>query len=341
LTYDILGLIFFLVIIVVAAEVFTNAVETLGSRLNFSEGVTGSIFAAVGTAMPETMVPLVAIFTGDTKSISEEVGVGAILGAPFMLSTLAMLLIGIGAWHFRRRRRGTRIRPEPTGFRRDIEFFLFTFTLAFLVAFTPAEYRGVRLFVAFVLVLTYFYYILETVKASAELVRNGHGTEESKPLYLSLILKEHLLTVLLQLLVAVAVIIIGAKGFVGRVEHLADLVGLPVIARSLLIVPVATELPEKMNSILWIRKGSDTLAVGNLTGAMVFQGSILPAIGIFLTPWAVNLTVVSSGIITIAASLWLYLFALRSRPLGPGVLLLNGALYVLFIVLALGGLGLF
>ena len=55
---------------------------------------------------------------------------------------------------------------------------------------------------------------------------------------------------------------------------------------SLLIIPVATELPEKVNSILWIRRGRDTLAFGNITGAMVFQGSLLPALGIALTSWA-------------------------------------------------------
>jgi len=77
-----------LVVIVGASELFTNAIEALGARLKFSEGVTGSVFAAVGTALPETIVPLVAILTGHEHSISEEVGVGAILGAPFMLSTL-------------------------------------------------------------------------------------------------------------------------------------------------------------------------------------------------------------------------------------------------------------
>lgn len=331
MSYEVLTLLFFLVVIVAASELFTNAIEILGAKLHFSEGVTGSIFAAVGTALPETMVPIVAILTGDSKGISEEVGVGAILGAPFMLATLAMALVGLSAWHFRKRRRRVRIKPEPGGFRRDMEFFLFSFTIAFLVAFTPQDYRAVRVFVAFVLVLTYFYYIMETVKASYDLVRDGHGTEKSKGLYLSLIFKEHMFTVLIQLLFAVAVIIIGAKGFVAGVEHIAGPLKIPVIALSLLIVPVATELPEKINSILWTRRGKDTMAVGNVTGAMVFQGSLLPAVGIFLTPWAVNTTVVTSGIITIGASVWLYIFAIRGKGLKPGRLLVNGALYLLFV----------
>ena len=335
MTYGLLTLLFYLVVIIVAAEIFTNAIETLGAKLNFSEGVTGSIFAAVGTALPETMVPLVAIIAGDSTAVSEEVGVGAILGAPFMLSTLAMFLLGLSAWLARGRRGEATIRPEPGGFRRDMEFFLFAFTLAFLVAFTPYEYRALRIFVAFVLVLTYFYYVMETVKASAELVKEGHGTEETKALYLSLVFKEHLFWVVVQLLFALALIIVGAKGFVHGVEGLAEVLRIPVIALSLIIVPVATELPEKVNSILWVRKGKDTMAVGNVTGAMVFQGSLLPAVGIFLTPWSVNVTVVSSSIITILAGAWLYLLAMGHKKIIPGYMVLNGLFYIVFVTMVI------
>jgi len=335
LTQDILTLAFFLVVIVAASEIFTNAIETLGAKLKFSEGVTGSLFAAVGTALPETMVPLVAIFGGNSAAVSEEVGVGAILGAPFMLSTLAMCLMGFAAWHFRERRKKMTVSPERTGFKRDLEFFLFCFTIAFIVAFTPYEYRLIRMFVALLLVLTYFYYVLETVKASSALVGEGHATEESKKLYLSLIFKEHMGVVLIQLLIALALIVTGAKGFVHGIEHLSGLLGVPVIALSLLIVPVATELPEKVNSILWIRKGKDTMAVGNITGAMVFQGSLLPAIGIFLTPWTLNLTVLTSSVITILAAVWLYFLACKVHHLSSLYFVMNGLLYSLFVAIVM------
>lgn len=332
---DVLILIFYLVAIIVAAEIFTNAIESLGNKLKFSEGVTGSVFAAVGTALPETMVPLVAIFGGNSEHVAEEVGVGAILGAPFMLATLAMFLAGASAWHFRKKRGSAMINAEPTGLKRDLQFFLFVFSIAFLVAFTPYEWRLFRIFVALVLVLTYFYYVLETVKASSALVECGHGTEESKNLYLSAIFKDHMAIVVLQLILGLALIIFGARGFVHEVEHLAHVLGLPIITLSLLIVPVATELPEKVNSILWIRKGKDTMAVGNVTGAMVFQGSLLPAIGIFLTPWSMNVNVLASSSIALFAGLWLYVLVIKKRGLHPTALMMNGALYCLFLFLVL------
>src|SRR4030042_1730104 len=120
-----------LIVILVAAEVFTNALEHLGERLKISEGVTGSLFAAVGTALPETMVPLLAIFAGTANShVNEEIGVGAILGAPLMLSTLSLCLMAMAVL----KRRGLlgHLTPEKTGLKRDLDFFLMAFVLAFV-----------------------------------------------------------------------------------------------------------------------------------------------------------------------------------------------------------------
>jgi cation:H+ antiporter len=184
------------------------------------------------------------------------------------------------------------------------------------------------------LVLTYFYYVLETIKASEALVEAGHGVEEPKALYISYIFRERMFFVVVQLLFALALIIMGARGFVHGVEGLSNLLGVPVITLSLIIVPIAAELPEKVNSVIWIRSEKDTLAVGNITGAMVFQGSVLPAIGIFLTPWTMNFTVMTSGAISIAAALYLYYLVRRGRGIRPSHLILNGCLYLAFVMMA-------
>src|SRR4029078_11211286 len=82
---------------------FTEGVEWLGVMLNLSEGATGSILAGLGTATPETLIPVISIlFTNSADA--DEIGVGAILGAPFMLVTLVMLLIGVTAWVLREHR---------------------------------------------------------------------------------------------------------------------------------------------------------------------------------------------------------------------------------------------
>jgi cation:H+ antiporter len=131
-----LELFLFLLLILVAAEVFVNALEHLGEKLGISEGVTGSIFAAVGTALPETIVPLLAIFAGtQNQRLNEEIGVGAILGAPLMLSTLSLFLMALSVW--KRRGAGGHLSPEKTGLRRDLDFFLGAFAIAAVALFIP------------------------------------------------------------------------------------------------------------------------------------------------------------------------------------------------------------
>ena len=78
----------------------------------------------------------------------------------------------------------------------------------------------------------------------------------------------------LQVLAALGLIIIGAIFFVDAVGHLATTLGVDPALLALVIAPIATELPEKFNSIIWVRQGKDTLAMGNITGAMVFQSTI-------------------------------------------------------------------
>ena len=329
-------LVVMLVIILLASELFTNALEHLGATLRISEGVTGSLFAAVGTALPETIVPLLAIFAGTTnKQLNEEVGVGAILGAPLMLSTLSTCLMVIAV--LRSRGASGFVNPERSGFLRDLDFFLFAFVVAAAAMFVPESARYVRAGLSAILVTTYFVYILLTLRASEKLVEDGHGTRAHEKMFLSRIgLPENVFTTLIQLAVGLAILIFGATGFINGVEGVSEHVGISALLLSLLIIPIATELPEKVNSILWIRRGKDTLAFGNITGAMVFQGTLLPAIGIMLTPWQPRREVLSGVIVTLLAAAWLR-FNVRSKGLQLRVLLVNGLLYVAYLGWTLGG----
>jgi cation:H+ antiporter len=334
-----LQLFLMLIVILVAAEVFTNALEHLGEKLGISEGVTGSIFAAVGTALPETLVPLLAIFAytsatpGAVENAGHDIGVGAILGAPLMLSTLSIALMAISVW----KRRGTQghIRPERTGLIRDLNFFIFAFVFAALAMFIPHEQTLVKYALGSMMVLMYFIYVLMTIRASKALVEEGHATEAEGVMFLCKIgLPNNLVVIMVQLALGLGMLVFGAKGFINEVESAAAIIGVSALLLSLLIIPIATELPEKVNSILWIRKGKDTLAFGNITGAMVFQGTLLPAIGIMLTPWDARPEVAWGIAITLIASIWLRAMIARGGLL-VWHLLVNGLLYLSYLVIVL------
>jgi len=113
-----------LALILISCEFFTNGIEWLGRKIGVGDGVVGSIFSAVGTCLPETMIPIIAIlFLGEDKK-SVDVGVGAILGAPFMLSTLALFVVGVGVVLFRSRRGSMALNVNSDIVSRDISFLL-------------------------------------------------------------------------------------------------------------------------------------------------------------------------------------------------------------------------
>lgn len=326
----VLQLLLTLGVILLAAELFTNALEHLGEHLGISEGVTGSLFAAIGTALPETLVPILAIAgSGRRESgiVGHEIGVGAILGAPLMLSTLSTCLMGFAALH----KRGLhgRIVPEPSGLARDLNVFLGAFGLATAAMFVPHALIAVRAAISALLVLSYLLYIVMTFRASRRLVAIGHVTEAPSPLMLSrLRLRTGWPAIVTQLLLALALLLGGAEGFIDGVRAASTAFGISALLLSLLVVPIATELPEKVNSILWVRRGRDTLAFGNITGAMVFQGTLLPALGILLTPWEARVEVLTGVLATLAAALWTRLALRGNRGIALWALLINGALYL-------------
>lgn len=328
---DVLILIGALIVILLGAEAFTNSLEHFGERLGISEGVTGSVFAAIGTALPETMVPLFAILLGSgSETLRHEVGVGAILGAPLMLSTLAFFLVG---W-FAAKARGWHglLNPEPTGFARDMVWFNWVFCLGVLATFVPQEWPMARGSIGGTLVLMYVMYLYQTIRSSSNLVDDGHGTEADHPLFFARVgFPDNLPVILFQLGIGLGLIVLGAKGFVYGIEHLAPWLGVSALTLSLLIIPIATELPEKVNSIIWIRRRRDTLAMGNITGAMVFQGSLLPALGIMLTAWVPQHEILMGMAMTLIAAVYLTL-VIRVGTLKPIHLLVNGLCYAIFVV---------
>src|SRR5918999_1687691 len=153
------------VAIVVAAALFVNAVEMLGDRLNLGEGAVGSVLAAVGTALPETMIPVVALvaalFTG--ASTASEIGVGAILGAPFLLATLAMFVAGVAVLVYRRRREsGDTVTVDEGTAKRDLLYFLVFYSLGAAAGILPLPFY-VKVALAILLVVAYPLYDRQTI----------------------------------------------------------------------------------------------------------------------------------------------------------------------------------
>ncbi|MHB9093385.1 MAG: sodium:calcium antiporter [Eubacteriales bacterium] len=317
-------------IILISAELFTNGIEWLGRRMKLSEGAVGSILAAVGTALPETLVPIIAIGFGATQA-QKEIGVGAILGAPFMLGTLALFVTGSAALIFALMgKRRTTMMIDECVMKRDIKFFLVVYSFAILAAlFSRHEYKMV---LAVGLVAAYAVYAYRTI-TGGECVQ---GEDLNPLLFKRSASVPKFRFILLQVFCAVAGIVGGAEVFVHAMEKIAHSMQIDPFILSVVITPIATELPEKFNSVIWVSRGKDTLALGNITGAMVFQSSIIPAIGITLTPWVLNTTAFICALVALSSAGVILLSLSLKGYLRAYTLLSGGLFYSLFLFLVVG-----
>ena len=325
------------VLILLGAELFTNGIEWFGRKLELAEGAVGSVLAAVGTALPETMIPIIAIGFGHGPSTTE-IGVGAILGAPFMLATLAMFVTGAAVlWQARHRPARSVMPVDTVVLGTDMRAFAVSYALAIAAALLPVEPTWPKLVVAAVLLLLYARYVKRHFEADPDV-----DAEDLAPLrFRRLDHQRHhdlprLRMVNLQVLAALALIVVGAIEFVDAVGHVAHAIGVSEVLLALVVAPIATELPEKFNSVIWVRQGKDTLAMGNITGAMVFQASIPTVVALVLAPasWVIGpgsyVAFASAGIAFLSSAAIFIPMARRGRLTGRA-LLIGGAFYVVYL----------
>lgn len=294
--------------IYLACEYFVNGVEWLGRKLDLGATATGSVLAAFGTALPESAVTFVAVIFGKTPA-ARDIGVGAAMGGPLVLATIAYAVVGVALWVHRRRLQRTDrlVRVDHRRLARDQGWFLAIFALKVglgLVAFALKPAFGV------VFLLAYAAYVWREMRSDD----TAPVEEELEPLKFRPRQAQPSMTwVLLQTLVALVVIAAASRVFVGQLEAIGAVLAWPPHLVALVLSPVATELPETLNALIWVRQGKERLALANISGAMMIQATIPSALAIFATPWLFDRPLIVSGALTAAAIAYLWWLFRRGR----------------------------
>jgi len=323
-----------LLVILAGCELFTNAIEWFGAKLKLSTGACGSVLAAVGTALPETLVPIVAILIIGGEEATE-VGVGGILGAPFMLSTLAFTVTALGVLSYTRsgRRASSDMAVDAHVLSHDLGYFLGAYAVAVGASFIPDQYAAAKWGIGLALLLVYAYYVWLHFRTGVCIAEEC----EMAPLrFQPTATVPRLRWVSAQLLLALGCIFVGAHVFVEHLTEVAHQFSVSPLVLSIIITPIATELPEKFNSVLWVRDGKDTLAMGNITGAMVFQSTIPVTVGMLFTPWhfAGDIPALASAIVALVSGVLVFAYMRTQGKLSPWALLIGLPLYGVFLLAA-------
>ncbi|MGW6486091.1 sodium:calcium antiporter [Streptomyces sp. NPDC055056] len=327
------------VAIYLSCEWFVNAVEWLGERLNVGKMAVGTILAAFGTALPESVVTLVAVTTGATDE-AKDIGVGAAMGGPLALSTIAYGVTG-AMLMLKRRKERTAAGPgaTPAGARKeealgsaadmkrlakDQKWFLPIFAVKVtlgLVAFAFKPVLGLLFFAAYAV---YFW----------REIRGGDDDEDEGPDLEPLKFQPKAASpstwaVAAQTALTLVVIFFASQLFVKQLDAIGPMLGLSAAVTALLLSPVATELPEIMNAVIWVRQGKTQLALANISGAMMIQATVPSGLGLLFTRWDFDAALLWSGLITMAAIVYL-LLTMRAHRLTPARLTVAAGFYVVF-----------
>ncbi len=310
------------VVIYLACEYFVNGVEWAGYRFDFGQKATGTILAAFGTALPESVVTFVAVVFGKDPA-QREIGIGAALGGPLVLGTIAYAVVGLTLLASRPGRERL-LDIDHQHLSRDQRWFLVIFAgkvALGVVVFATKPWCGLVFLAAYA---AYFWKETRSHRDESE------GALE--PLKLRPKDREPATGwVLLQTLAAVLLIFGACRVFVNQLNVLGPVTGLSPQVVALLLSPIATELPEILNAVIWVRQKKERLALANVSGAMMIQATVPTAFGLFFTPWLLSRTLLWAAAVTATSILTLYLLFRRGK-MSAGRLSLFALFYALFAV---------
>jgi cation:H+ antiporter len=307
------------VAIYLACEYFVNAIEWCGHRLQLGAVAVGSLLAAFGTALPESTVTFMAVVFGRSEA-ERQLGIGAALGGPLVLSTVAYAIVGI-AMLFLGFRTAPVALPQPSLIRRDQSLFLALFAASLVLGLT--DLPGKRWF-ALGFVAAYLLYARSRVHNAGAVAEE----EELEPLKFRPA-NPTLGWAALQATLALTVITVASRVFVAQLGTMAAALHCPPQLAALLLSPVATELPETVNALIWVRQGRIRLALANISGSMMIQATIPAALGLFFTGWRFDRPLILSAAITLLAIAFLC-WTLSARIVRPRALALAAVFYLLF-----------
>jgi cation:H+ antiporter len=244
-----------------------------------------------------------------------------------------------------RKRPAGDVMPVDTGvLAHDMRYFAIAYAIAIAAAFLPLEPAWPKWVVAVVLIGIYGWYVKGHFEDDPSV-----DLDDLPPLRFNRLdpatpngegVVPRLRVVNLQVLAALGLIVVGAFFFVDSVEHLSSSLGIAPIIVALVIAPIATELPEKFNSVIWVRQGKDTLAMGNITGAMVFQSTIPTVVALLFasSSWVAGpgtYTAFASAGIAFLSSAFIFIPMARRGTLRGRGLLVGGVFYLAYLTLVI------
>ena len=257
------------------------------------------IVAPIVTSAPELAIFTVSILRGEYG-----VAWGSIVAQPFMASTIVyptIVAVAIAGWLLGRRP----LRMDVDKYV-AIPFLVFTIPLVPILFLHPERYEFLGRAYGLLLLVVYFAYAWYMLRQRS----SGQASH-------SLLLKHPVI----QFPASIITLYLGAEMMVGGIISAGEALGFDEVALSVVLVPIATVVPESIVGLIFVFKGKDSEGVGVVVGEKALYSTFYPGLamllGIYTLEEAAVLALEIAIIISIVAvaAIWMRNFALTA-PVG-------------------------
>jgi cation:H+ antiporter len=290
-------------IVFIAALLFVNAIEYLGSVFELGGSFVGAILSPLFTSLPELIVFIVAVFFSGAVS-GEEIGIGTIFGQPFMASSLSYGLVGITVvlgFYFKKRE------DLVLEVNRTLIIPYALISIVFPLTLAPAILGFNKLF-GLLFLMIYVGYTISMYKSGM-----SEKIEDADDPYVCAVIPNRKLGGVIQLIAAVILLYYGSHGLVNSVDAISREAGISALGLALIIIPAATAIPETASALIWSYRGRDTLSIASLIGEKILYSTFYPGIGLLVTSWVLDIHAYLSVAGTTVISLILLYFVVKQR----------------------------
>ncbi len=249
-----------LIMILVGANIFTEASSSLAKRFNISDFIIGLTVVGIGTSMPEFTVSLIAALKG-----SGDIAIGNVVGSNIFNSLAIIGLVVIVS----------PIALTGSNIRKDLPICVGASALLLLVAaiahFSGREIIG-RL-EGLILVAMFVMFIVYTVREGSK--QRNQNAETSEPQ--QTIKQRPMWFIILMMVLGLCALVAGGEFFLSSATQIAKQLNISDAVIAITIMSAGTSMPELATCLVAAAKGKGDMALGNVVGSNI--SNILLVIG--------------------------------------------------------------
>jgi cation:H+ antiporter len=316
-----------LVLLVKGADWFVESSEKIGLAIKISPFIIGMTIVAIGTSFPELFSSIAAVLKGATE----------IVGADIIGSNIFNILIIIGFSAI------VALRLLVRRSLIDLDAPLLA-TSTVLLLFTSFDgkinfWEGIILLAGF---LVYFIYTIVQRKGSEE--ETGEVTEvlpsrvERREAEAGLIKEKKVITtaklnfkVFLFLILGLICLIGGANYTIDSIIKISEILNISPALISIIALAGGTSLPELTVSVRAAAKKKYEIAIGNIFGSNVFNGTLILGISALIKPLIIDHLTLTIGLPFLIVSTLIFVISGISRRIHIWEGLMYVLIYLLFV----------